>query len=1504
MYKIIKNTNFTALAVLFVLVVALTFTIGMVATSTSKIYAIEGENDEKNFTGQETISNLSSIIKNNSPSSSEPVMTVLTHGLGESAYAWSGSDGRFGYEKNSLIEQLAGNREENNTIVFLASVRERTSSTTCNFFLKELKKDPKNDSYIATNKNTTLNNHTKLSIGDAAKHIIIVFEGSQDENSLQGNNHAYSELRHIINKVLYDLVFWGAQNPRINLIGHGRGGILNLMYAAEYKYNVASMYSIGTPYAGASSLDVIQTALNSIDSSSDIINNYINSDGVNDFLTFSSQNLANWNMIKGFVDLHALGSAMRVDFFKDISSLVPEILGVFNQINTVNSTQELINIAKQNQNILGMLGKELNHTINLLDMAEQINEASSVVDAFAIMAKYKNDLNNYYVESLDAITHSIFHNLTDFIPNSITELAKKTAIMAAFAFNGYQESEMLMGDILFMFNQLMIAFEDMVYDEVSEMFTDITYELYYGYEQGNENNKNIVKIVSTEFFKKLLKMMDNGFDINFQYKDELNNVVSFGIEDIFRAEGINFSKLKGLIKSHIPAIGEFLAYDIINSFNNVLESLDNAAYIPGSLTILTAIVDYLYNSDKISFLSDANLANSDSNFTISQIGSKLINMLHTEIVRKNFLGNTSFLQKIQIWNDDFIWLNDGFVNSSSQLAENFDGVKSKLFLDESSNVNIYKPSLSLLPLPFSHNLQTRNQEILNYIVENIEGNLGNAIFTDVYRILNEGSAELVRLGRATKTQSSIVIPGSYDGREIVSISNNAFATSVGSNITSITLPDSIKTIGYRAFAGNDSLLTINLPTSLEIIGREAFVGCSELQNVTIPSSTYNLGENIFFGCTNLNITVDSGNLEFKAQNNILYNNDWSRIIFAGNVDATIVLLNSVTSIDNFAFYKSHVQSINLANVLTIGDSAFKESNLTTICGGNNLLSVGMQAFESTPWINSIHTNGMAVVGNTLIKYKGDLSNITAELFPLGVTSIGSGAFYESDINSIKLPSVITRIGEYAFSFCISLTEIVFSEFVNYVGGYSFRGCTSLYTVKFYGLAPPAIGIKAFDGNDEERIISVPSNSENEYKSYQTLAKYSSRVETLSITINYVSCGEQLSSSNVLYYGILTDMPIPERSGYTFGGWYVSDDPNETVGYQNGNICLLEDGANLYARWTPITYTISYTENGGSNENNPASYTIETETITLLNPTRAGYTFGGWFDNSEYSNSSVTIVQVGSTGNKEYFAKWIANCYTLTYDTNGGEALNPTNKTVEYAAAVGTLPLPERMGYTFISWMDSSGNVYDANVLYNVPDNLTLIAQWQLITYTILYTLNGGFNTNNPTSYTIETATIIFLNPTRSGYSFDGWFDNSSFTGSLIVSLTKGSTIGNKTYFAKWTANIYTITLDKNATEAVLDEASTDVAYASSFTFSVPTRTGYEFEGWYTSASGGVCYAQDTGIGTKNWDIAANTTLYAKWRIKIYTIQLSNGNVSRYFGASGISETPQTLTYGQAFNLNP
>lgn len=123
----------------------------------------------------------------------------------------------------------------------------------------------------------------------------------------------------------------------------------------------------------------------------------------------------------------------------------------------------------------------------------------------------------------------------------------------------------------------------------------------------------------------------------------------------------------------------------------------------------------------------------------------------------------------------------------------------------------------------------------------------------------------------------------------------------------------------------------------------------------------------------------------------------------------------------------------------------------------------------------------------------------------------------------------------------------------------------------------------------------------------------------------------------------SEITLPEstftKSSYIFAGWATSADGD--VSYSDKAKITVTGNTTLYAKWTAITYTITYEANGGTNaDGNPAGYTSETETITLLAPSREYFDFGGWYTDSEFSDSSrKTEIAKGSSGNITLYVKW-------------------------------------------------------------------------------------------------------------------------------------------------------------------------------------------------------------------------------------------------------------------------
>ena len=275
-----------------------------------------------------------------------------------------------------------------------------------------------------------------------------------------------------------------------------------------------------------------------------------------------------------------------------------------------------------------------------------------------------------------------------------------------------------------------------------------------------------------------------------------------------------------------------------------------------------------------------------------------------------------------------------------------------------------------------------------------------------------------------------------------------------------------------------------------------------------------------------------------------------------------------------------------------------------------------------------------------------------------------------------------------------------------------------------------------------------------------------------------------------------------------------------------------------------------------------------------------------------TDGKIYVVKATSTADSTKFA--MANViistptFAVSYNVNGGTGSVPTDTTAYKSGSTVTVnfdTVPTRMGYTFEGWSltsDAATAAYTASgtQTFSITAAITLYAVWTPINYSISYTLNDGVvEPANPTGYNAEAADFTLNNPTRIGYTFKGW-SGTGLTGDANTSVivNKGST-GNRTYTANWTADSYTLTYDYQGATGGNANAGKTVTYASAIgTLPEPDKTGYNFDGWYTEATGGTLVTAATVYQT-----AAAGTIYAHWTSvptapKITTTALPNGAV--------------------------
>ena len=192
-----------------------------------------------------------------------------------------------------------------------------------------------------------------------------------------------------------------------------------------------------------------------------------------------------------------------------------------------------------------------------------------------------------------------------------------------------------------------------------------------------------------------------------------------------------------------------------------------------------------------------------------------------------------------------------------------------------------------------------------------------------------------------------------------------------------------------------------------------------------------------------------------------------------------------------------------------------------------------------------------------------------------------------------------------------------------------------------------------------------------------------------------------------------------------------------------------DVTELTVQWTAPTYAVTLNTDGGTiNNGNITGYTygVGATLPAADDMTYTGHTFKGWYDNENLTGSPVTAIGGAETGNKEYWAKWEINQYTITFDTNGGSEIAPI--TQDYGTEITAPDNPTRKGYTFKGW--------DKEIPKTMPaDNITVKAQWEINQYTITFDTNGGSEIA-PITQDYGTEITAPDNPTRKGYTFKGW----------------------------------------------------------------------------------------------------------------------------------------------------
>ena len=306
----------------------------------------------------------------------------------------------------------------------------------------------------------------------------------------------------------------------------------------------------------------------------------------------------------------------------------------------------------------------------------------------------------------------------------------------------------------------------------------------------------------------------------------------------------------------------------------------------------------------------------------------------------------------------------------------------------------------------------------------------------------------VALGLDPKILFEVVIPREHDGRPVTQIEDRAFMNCTG--LTSITIPDSVISIGDFAFEGCMNLVNVTIGSGVTAIGVHAFYKCWWLTSITVSA-----GNPVYHSDENCLIETESKTLVVGCENSIIP--DDGSVTSIGKYAfsccpglASISIPDSVTSIGAWAFENCYdLTSITIPDSVTsIGNGAFSGCySLTSINIPDSVTSIGEGAFSGCSCLTSITIpDGVTSIERSVF---GGCDSLTSITISDSVTSIGEWAFYGCEsLTSVTIPDSVISIGNGVFTDCDSLTSITIPDSVTSIGERVFENCNSLTSVIF------------------------------------------------------------------------------------------------------------------------------------------------------------------------------------------------------------------------------------------------------------------------------------------------------------------------------------------------------------------------------------------------------------------------------------------------------------------------
>ncbi len=504
------------------------------------------------------------------------------------------------------------------------------------------------------------------------------------------------------------------------------------------------------------------------------------------------------------------------------------------------------------------------------------------------------------------------------------------------------------------------------------------------------------------------------------------------------------------------------------------------------------------------------------------------------------------------------------------------------------------------------------------------------------------------------------------------------------NLTSVTIPNTVTSIGNSAFEGCTNLASITIPNSVKSIGSFAFSRCKKLKSVNINSVT-SIGGRAFYNCSNLTSVFISNSLT-DVPNNAFENCNNLHKIFCESASASFhyanipIICNSKLNGDFvYSIISNTERTVSIVGYLGNGSSLAIPTKVSFGLSEYSVVSIGDYAFSYCSNLISVEMpSTITSIGNYAFNYCNNMSSIE---IPNTVKSIGNYAFYKClKLASIEIPIVVTKIGNYAFYNCSNITSLDIPSSVTSIGDFVLDLCDNLSYISIHNSRPPKITQSTFTNIDVTVPVYIPCGSLSNYTStdYWNGLNF---IEDFTYQFEVTSADESKGSVEIVTAptcGGAAVIKAVSNTDYAFFGWSDGNIENPRTAFVSSDTTFT---AIFVSDNLSVEIAASNSEQGSVNTSGSCHFN---ENITISATANYGYHFASWSDGTTDNPRTIKLRQ--DTSILAYFD---VNQYTVGVECNNAERGSVSGGGSFNYLSNNNITATPKYGYEFVRWSDNN-----------------------------------------------------------------------------------------------------------------------------------------------------------------------------------------------------------------------